>query len=482
MDNNIAEIKKKALLGFFWRFGERISAQAISFIVSIVLARILLPEEYGIVAIVNIFIAIANVLVTSGLGSSLIQKKDADELDFSTIFYAGIGFSLIMYGVVYISAPCIAKIYENEILTIVLRVMGLRLPVAAINSVQQAYVARQMIFKKFFFSTLFGTLASAIVGITMAINGFGVWALVAQYMTNSCIDTIVLFFIVQWKPKLIFSFQRFQELYSFGWRIVVTGLLGEFFNQLKSMIIGLRYSSTDLAYYNRGESIPNLVTTNINSTLESVMFPAIAKVQDDRKQVKQAVRRMMKTSSFIIIPMLLGLCAVAEPVIKILLTDKWLFSVPYLQIVCIQQCFSILNSANLQAIKAIGRSDILLKLELIKKPLFLVCILVALPISPLAIATANALYTVLALLINAFPNKKLLDYSFPEQLKDVAPYLLLATSMAVFVYIIGRIKLNMFILFPFQIFIGIGYYLIGAKVLKMDSFGYILESLKAIKR
>ncbi|MCU7207419.1 lipopolysaccharide biosynthesis protein [Turicibacter sp. GALT-G1] len=482
MNNNIGEIKKKALFGMFWRFGERITAQAISFIVSIVLARILLPEEYGIVAIVNIFIAIANVLVTSGLGTSLIQKKEADELDFSTIFYAGIGFSLIMYGVVYISAPWIAKTYENEILIIVLRVMGLRLPVAAINSVQQAYVSRQMIFKKFFFSTLFGTLTSAAVGITMAIKGFGVWALVAQYMTNSCIDTIVLFFIIQWKPKLIFSFKRFRELYSFGWRIVATGLLGEFFNQLKSMLIGGRYSSTDLAYYNRGESIPNLVTTNINSTLESVMFPAIAKVQDNKKQVKQAVRRMMKISSFIIIPLLLGMAAVAEPIIKILLTDKWLFSVPYLQIVCIQQCFAILNAANLQAIKAVGRSDILLKLELIKKPVFLVFILVALPISPLAIATANALYTILALLINSFPNKKLLDYSFSEQLKDVSPYLLLATSMAILVYIIGNIKLNMVILFPFQIFIGIGYYLIGAKLLKMDSLGYIFESLKAIKR
>lgn len=482
MDNSIREIKRKAFAGMFWRFGERILAQVISFIVSIILARILLPEEYGVVAIVNVFIAIANVLVTNGLGSSLIQKNDADELDFSTIFYAGIGFSCIIYGVVYILAPWIAAIYENEMLIIVLRVMGLRLPVAAINSVQQAYVSRQMIFRKFFFSTLFGTLASAIVGITMSINGFGVWALVAQYMTNSCIDTVVLFLIIPWRPKLIFSFQRFRELYSFGWRIVATGLLGEFLNQLKSMLIGGRYSSTDLAYYNRGESIPALVTNNINSTLESVMFPAIAKVQDNRKQVKNAVRRMMKTSSFIIIPMLLGLAAIAEPVIKILLTEKWLFSVPYLQVVCIQQCFSILNSANLQAIKAVGRSDVLLKLEFIKKPVFLIFILAAVPISPLAITIANGLYGVVALVINAFPNKELLDYGFYEQLKDTAPSFLLGASMAGLVYIIGKIEFNLYILTLIQILIGICYYLLGAKILKMDSFEYILKSLRTIKR
>lgn len=482
MNNNIAELKQKAVLGMLWRFGERISAQAISFIVSIILARILLPEEYGIIAIVNIFIAIANVLVTSGLGATLIQKKDADELDFSTIFYSGIALAFIMYLGLYFIAPWIADIYSNSDLTLVLRVMGLRLPVAAINSVQQAYVARKMIFKKFFFSTLIGTILSAVVGIIMALQGFGVWALVAQYLTNTCVDTLVLFFTINWKPKLQFSFVRFQSLFSFGWKVIATGLLGEFFNQLKGMLIGAKYTSTDLAYYNRGESIPNLITNNISSTIESVMFPTIAQIQDDKLLVKQAIRRMMKLSSFVLMPILFGLAAVAKPLVKILLTDKWLFCVPYLQIVCIQQCFSVLNTANLQAFKAVGRGDVLLRLEFIKKPVYLICILFALPFGPLAIAIANLIYGIIALGINSYPSKKILNYSTKEQIQDIIPYLLLAISMGILVLWVGNLSINnSYIILFIQIITGIILYLIGARLFLFSDFQYLFSYLKRKK-
>lgn len=481
MNNNITELKQKALLGMFWRFGERITAQVISFAVSIILARILLPEEYGIIAIVNIFIALANVLVTSGLGASLIQKKDADELDFSTTFYAGIVLAFMMYLGLYYISPYIADIYSNNDLILVLRVMGLRLPIAAINSVQQAYVARKMIFKKFFFSTLIGTIVSAVVGIIMAIKGFGVWALVAQYLTNTCIDTLVLFVTINWRPTLQFSFIRFKNLFSFGWKVIATGLLGEFFNQLKGMLIGARYTSIDLAYYNRGESIPTLITNNISSTIESVMFPTIAQIQDDKLLVKQAVRRMMKVSSFILMPILFGLAAVAQPLVKILLTDKWLFCIPYLQIVCIQQCFSILNTVNLQAFKAVGRGDVLLRLELIKKPIYLICIISSLPFGPLAIAIANLLYGIIALGVNSYPSKEILNYSTKEQIQDIIPYLLLAVSMGIVVLGISSFNFNIYILFLIQTLTGLVWYVIGARLFLFSDLKYLLSHLKIKK-
>lgn len=215
-ENEIQTLKNKTISGLFWRFGERITAQIISFVVSVVLARILLPEQYGIVAIVTIFINLANVFVTSGLGTSLVQKKDADELDFSTMFWASIALSLVLYAIIFIISPIVAKIYNNELLTIVLRVMGLKIPIAAINSIQQAYVQRKMIFKKFFFSTIIGTIISAFVGIGMALKGCGVWALVGQYLTNSVIDTCVLWITVKWKPHFMFSRQRFKTLFSYG--------------------------------------------------------------------------------------------------------------------------------------------------------------------------------------------------------------------------------------------------------------------------
>ena len=204
MEENIKELKQKTISGVFWRFGERITAQVITFVVSMILARLILPEEYGVIAIVTIFINIANVLVTNGLGTSLIQKKDAGKKDFSTMFYASMILSICLYGILFILAPIIARIFNNDMLILLLRVMGLRIPIAAINSIQQAYVAKKMIYKKFFFSTLFGTVISAIVGIFMAYNNFGVWALVGQYITNSVIDTVVFFLTIDLKPTLYF--------------------------------------------------------------------------------------------------------------------------------------------------------------------------------------------------------------------------------------------------------------------------------------
>ena len=471
-------IKKRTISGLFWKFGERITAQLITFIVSIILARLIMPEDYGIIALVTVFITLANVFVTNGLGTSLVQKKDSDSSDFSTMFVASIILSIIIYFIIFGIAPLIAKLYHNDLLTLVLRIMGLRIPIAAINSIQHAYVSNKMIYRKFFFSTLFGTIVSAIVGITMAYYGMGVWALVGQYLTNTTIDTIVLFFTLEWKPKIYFSYQKFKKLFTFGWKVMVSSFIGTLFDQLKSLIIGAKYTSADLAYYNRGEQIPALVSNNVNSTIETVLFPTISKVQDDKDKLLNTVRNMMQITAFIIIPVLFGLSAVAKPLIKILLTDKWLFAVPYLIVFSIQCSFSILGMVNLQSIKGIGQSGTMLKLELIKKPIYLTIILVAMFIGPLAIAIGNLLYSVIAFFINSFPNKKFLNYSIKDQILDIMPPLGLSIFMSLIVYAIGLINISLILKLLIQIIVGVVIYILLAYIFKINSLRKILLIIK----
>ena len=477
---DIKELKSKTVSGLFWRFGERFTAQFISLIVSIVLARILLPTDYGIVAIVTIFINLFNALVTGGLGTSLVQKKDADDIDFSTMYIASILISICLYALLYLVAPLIARIYNNQLLIIVLRVMGIKLPIAAINSIQQAYVQRNMIYKKFFFATIIGTIISAFVGIIMAIKGFGVWALVAQYLTNSTIDTIVLTYTIKWKPKLIFSIERFKKLFSYGSKVTIACFIGTIFEQLRGLLIGMKYTSEELAFNNKGEQIPSMLSNNINSTMESVLFSTISKVQEDKEKVKNAVSRLMKTSSYIIMPILFGVLGVSENFVKIVLTEKWLACVPFMKIVCIQQCFTILNTINLQAIKAIGRSDTLLNLEFIKKPIYLIIIVITMFISPIAMCIGSAVYALIALLINSKPNKKNLNYTLKEQISDTAIYFIISFIMSIIVTLIGNINLNIYIVFILQILGGIVFYIMASILLKLESFYYILKIIKEL--
>ena len=264
-----------------------------------------------------------------------------------------------------------------KILCSVLRVLGLRVPIAAFNSVQQAYVSKNMLFKRFFFSTLFGTLLSGVVGCVMAYNGFGIWSLVGQYLTNTIVDTTVLWFTVRWRPNFVFSFKRVKSLFSFGWKILVSNLIDTGYQQIRSLVIGGKYTSADLAYYNRGQQYPQLVVANVNTSISSVLFPAISKNQENLEVVKNMTRRAIKTSSYIMWPLMFGLAVISKPLVVWMLTDKWLPCVPYLQIACFNFAFWPIHTANLESLKAIGRSDILLKLEVVKKIMGLGLLLVS---------------------------------------------------------------------------------------------------------
>ena len=480
MNDNIKSndnIKKKVFSGLFWKFGERITAQIVSLLVSIVLARLLSPDDYGAVALVMVFITIANVFVTNGFGNALIQKKDADNLDFSSVLYINIGISCLIYLLLFIAAPFIAKFYNLPILVPTLRVLGIRIIVAAINSVQHAYVSRNLLFKRFFWSTLFGTIVSGVVGIVLAYKGFGIWALVAQYLTNTCTDTIVLWFTVKWRPVLRCSWYRAKSLLSFGWKLLVSGLIDTGYNQLRNLLIGKFYTSSDLAFYNQGDKYPQLLVINVNTSIGSVIFPAMSKYQDNHVKVKNMTRTAIQVSSFIMWPLMLGLAVVAEPLIRIILTEKWLPCVPYLQIFCFSYGLWPIHTANLQAINAMGRSDWFLKLEIIKKVVGIFALILSLQFSPIIVALSLIITGIISTFINSYPNRKLLKYSYKEQLGDLFPAFLSALFMAVIIYPIKYVGLNDIFTIVLQIIIGGSVYIIIAIISKQKGYMYIKNTI-----
>lgn len=448
--------KHGLLSNLAWKFGERISAQLISTIVSIILARLLEPSHYGTVSIVMIFITLANVFVSDGLGSALIQKKDADETDFFSVLYFNIGFSCVLYTLLFFAAPFISKFYgpEYEILTPVLRVLGLRIILTAVNSTQQAYISKKMMFRKFFIATLGGTLSSAVVGIAMAYGGYGVWALVAQYLVSTGVSTITLSLVIGKRPRLLFSFDRVKSLIPYGIRILGTGLLITGYQELRSLIIGKKYSSADLAYYDKGRSFPLLIVNNLNSSIAAVLFPKMSEEQDDRQKIKTTTRNSIRFSALILCPMMLGLATVSDSFVRLLLTEKWLPCVPLMQLFCIIYLFQPIHTANMQAIKAMGRSDIYLRLEIVKKAVELVVLLITMWISVDAMVIGMAVCATLFVFVNAYPNIKLLNYSIREQLADILPPVVMSLIMGAAVIAIGLLPLPLVIKLIVQVLAG----------------------------
>lgn len=474
------DTKTKVFSNFIWRFAERCGAQLVAFVVSIVLARILAPEMYGTIALVTVFINILQVFVDSGLASALIQKKDADELDFSTVFFTNLSFCIVLYVLLVLMAPLIGRFYHNMSLVPVVRVLSITLLISGVKNVQQAYVSKNLLFRKFFFATLGGTVLAAIVGIVMAVNGYGIWALVTQQLLNTAVDTIILWITVKWRPKFTFSFKRLKGLFSYGWKLLASGLLDTVYNNLRQLIIGKMYSSSDLAFYNKGDQLPNVIVSNINSSIDSVLLPVMSKEQDDGAVVKSMTRRAIKTSTYIMAPLMMGLAFTSHNVIVLLLTEKWVECIPFLSIFCITYMFWPIHTANLNAIKAMGRSDIFLKLEIIKKIVGLVVLLAVMKHGVMAMAYSLLLTSVSSQVINTAPNKRLLDYGYLEQLKDILPNIFMAVLMGVCVHFVPTIMGSVFVTLIAQVFLGAGIYILESVITRNDSFYYLLEILKGV--
>lgn len=431
--------KKQVIHGAFWKFAERIAAQLVSLVVSIVLARLLSPTEYGTISLIMVFITIANVFVNSGFGLALIQKKDADSLDFSSVFYFSLGFTGLIYIILFFGAVPISEFYDMPILIPVLRVLAISVPIMGINSVQQAYVARKMQFKLFFYATFIGTVISAVVGISLAYSGFGVWALVAQTLTNNVIDTIVLQRTIKWKITREFSFGRIKSLLSYGWKLLLQSLILQIYSSLRSLLIGKFYTTEDLSYYTKGNQFPELISSNIDTGINTALFPIMSKAQDSIERVKSMARKTTNFTSYVMSPILIGFMAVAEPFISLLLTDKWLPCVPYLRICCIILLFRAPQTAILQAIKAIGRSDVVLKVDVPIRIFSIIVLCISLQHSVYVFALSEIAVTLFGTVLYVIAAKQMINYSCIEVCNDFLFNVLIASVMGAAVILIGRI-------------------------------------------
>lgn len=463
------------IINFLWRFAERVSSQVVQFVVSAVLARLLDPEDFGTIALVLVFTQILQVFVDSGLGAALVQKKDADDIDFSSVFYFNLVWCAIMYAIAFFGAPAVGAFYGNAELIPLTRVLATTILISSIRNVQQSYVSRTLQFKRFFWSTLIGTLVSGVVGVAMALNGYGVWALVAQQILNVAVATIVLWFTVRWRPIWAFSLERLGGLVSYGWKILASSLLDTVYNNIRQLLIGKLYTESDLAFYNRGQQIPNIVVLNVNTSIDSVLLPVMAREQDDTSRIRAMCRRSMTISTYIMAPLMMGIAFCAEPLISLIFTDKWLPCVPYLRIFCITYMFWPLHTTNLNAIRAMGRSDLFLKLEIAKKITGFALLISTMHISVMAMAYTLLVNSVLSQIINSWPNRKLLDYRYSEQLKDILPNIILAVVMGFVVYPVSWLPLPTILTLVIQFFLGAIFYLACSAILKFESYDYMKE-------
>ena len=474
--------EKAVFSALMWKFLERFGVQGTQFVLQIILARLLDPEHYGVLSMMVIFTTLANVFIQRGFNTALIQNKDVTEEDYSSVLWVSVGVAAVLYALLFVSAPVIAWFYEMPDLVQPFRVLCLVLFPGALNSVQLAKVSRKLDFKKVFLSNVAAILVSGVSGIVLAYMGAGLWALVAQYLLNVLIACIVMWFTVKWRPRFVCRFDRIKVLFSYGWKLLVSGLLDTLYQDLRSLVVGKKYDSGTLGYYNRGKQFPQFIIAAINTTVQSVMLPAMSAHQDDKAKVKTLMRNSITLSAYVVFPMTAGLAGVATPLVELLLTEKWLPCVPYMQIYCFSLAFYPVNSCNLQAINAVGRSDLFLKLEVIKKLYGIAFLAIAVFCfdSPIAIASTGIITAMISWFVNSTPNKKLVNYSYLEQIRDVLPSLIISLFMFGCVLAVGLLKLPNVLLLLLQVVVGVVVYVAISVVFKLRAFRILWGMVKKL--
>lgn len=466
--------------GFIWKFLERFGVHGAQFVMQIFLARLLGPEYHGMLAIMIIFTTIANVFVQTGFSTSLVQNKDVTDEDYSSVFWVSLGIAGLLYTIIFFAAPLIANFFNTPIIIWPMRILAIMLFPGALNSIQLAKVSRELNFKKVFISNVGAIVISGTVGIIIALCDGGIWALVTQSLLNVSVAAIVMLFTVKWRPRVVLNFSRVKVLFSFGWKLLISSLLDTLYQNLQGLVIGKIYDSETLGYYNKGQQFPTAIISTINGTVQTVLLPIMSAEQDDSNKVKSIMRKSVTMSAYIVFPMMAGLAAVAEPLVRILLTEEWLPCVPYLQISCFTLAFYPIHSSNLQAINASGRSDIFLKLEIIKKVVSTVLLMGALLMfdTPMAIAWSGAIGVPIGLFINASPNKKLINYSYFEQLKDIIPSFIMSAIMGFVVWSLVLLNLNSFLTICIQIVLGVVTYLVMSFIIGVEPFVVLCGMIK----
>lgn len=479
MNKSKNEINKNQIASnIIWRFADKWGSQLISLVIGVILARILDPEYYGIIAITNASIAIFSVFTDCGLGDSLIQKKDPDDLDYSTALVANVFLCVAVYIIIFFSAPLISNFYKNEYLTKIIRISSLTLLASGFKNIQHAYVAKNLLFKKYFFASILGTVGGGIIGVILAFNGFGLWALVFSNMFDVVVDTVVAWFSVGWWPQLQFSKERFNSLFSFGSKMLINSLINRVYSKLYQLIIGKFYTSEDLAYYDKGDTVTSKLTTNLEYAVNSVLFPVMSKKQDNLDELKKIVRKTIKTNIYIMAPIMIGLAVIANNAVSIVFTDKWLPAVTYIRIYCLIRMFTPLESVNGDAVRSLGKGDVFLKQQNLKRITSIIILFFTVQYGPLVMAYGLIISSFKDQMIQAWSSYKYLNYGYLKQLKDILPTLLIGSIMGIVVYLVGLININIYLLVAIQVLAGVIIYTALSFVTKNESFTYILDVAK----
>lgn len=475
--------KQKVVGGTIWKFLERIGVFGSQFVIQVILARILDPSDYGALAIMLVFVTVSNVIIQNGFNAGIIQRKDVLEEDYSSVLWMTLAISTVLYLLIFILAPVIAYIYKSPILTAPLRVIAIGLFPGAINSIQIAKVSRDFDFKKLFISNVLGIVLSGTIGIIIAINGGGLWALVFQNVINLIISCMVMAYMVRIRFRFYISFQRIKAYLQFGWKLVASGGLNTISDQLNGLIIGYKYATETLGYYTRGMQFPNYGINVIEGTMTGVFLPAMSKVQDDKDEGKRVMKAAMTLSTYLTFPLMAGLAAVSDNLVLLILSDKWLGCVSYLKIFCAVYALYPVHICNLQALNSVGRSDLYLKIEVIKK-LYSISASILMIImfnTPMAIAICTLVLTPLSWYVNSYPNRGLIGYSFMEQVKDLFPNMALAVPMYILLELLNLFHLG-YITIVIQIIVGVVFYFSASRLFRYKNLDIIIDMIKKFVR
>lgn len=462
---------------------ERFGVLGGQFVLQILLARLLGPGLYGVMAMLTIFTAMANAFIQHGFNLALVQNKDVEEEDYSSVFWVNLLIALVLYIVLFLAAPLIAAVYKMPEIIWPFRALCLMLIPGSINSIQIAKERRALRFRNVFLCNLAAILISGAVGVYLAYKDAGIWALVAQQLLNMALSTVILWFVVNFRPKAVVNFKRVKVLLSYSWKLMLSNLLDTFYQEIRTVVIGLKYSSETLGNYDQGKKFPQFINSIVNSAVQSVLLPAMSSEQDDQSKVKELMRNSVMLSSYIVFAMMAGLAGVAKPLVLLLLGAEWLSAVPYLQIYCFTFAFYPVHTSNLQAINAMGRSDIFLYLETLKKIVGLAMLVGAVLLfdSPIAIAMTGVVGAFTNTIINTFPNKKLIGYSYFEQMRDILPSLLTAFAMFGIVLAVELLKLPTIMTIVLQVIVGVAAYFALSALFRLMPFRMLMGALKQLK-
>ncbi|WP_372643237.1 lipopolysaccharide biosynthesis protein [Ancylomarina sp.] len=447
-------LKEKTVNGLFWSFFDSFGKQFISFFIGIILARLLEPSVYGILGMIVVFIAISGVFISSGFGSALIRKTNLTDTDCNTTFYFNIGVAIFFYFLLFFTSPFIATFYREPSLTLIIRVLGIVLLINAASIVQQSLLIKRIDFKTQSKISIIRTIISGGVGIIMAYRGFGVWSLVVQQLTGGFIGTTLLWYYNKWKPKWEFSIQSFKDLFGFGSKLLISALIDTIYNNLYYLIIGKFFSAAQLGFFTRAQGYSNLFSSNLTRVIERVSYPVLSSIQENPRALRSGYRKIIKSSMLISFAAMMGLAACSESLVIILIGEKWAPCVPYLQLLCFSQMLYPLHAINLNILKVKGRSDLFLKLEIIKKCISIPVIIVGIYLGIKAMLIAMIVNGCIAYLLNSYYTASLIQYSTISQLKDITPSFLVGVATCLAMWSVELLMLSLVQQFIVQLLVG----------------------------